>query len=122
MATFPALNPNTRTYTPGAAPNTPIAVMTGDETGVRHTNGATGHVLRLSFNGLTPAQHFEITSHYSLHARFQSFDIPAATLQGSDLTFPSGYEWIYAASPQTEYLPGVVTVSVELQLVPPYLT
>jgi hypothetical protein len=120
MAIFPSLAPQIRSYTPGSTPNTPIPVLTGDEVSVRHTNGATGNILRLSFTGLTTAQHFAITSHYSLHARFQPFDLDAVTLQGSDLTFPFGYQWIYVASPRTQYAPGVVTVSVDLELIPPY--
>lgn len=120
MATFPALNPQSRTYTPGEHPNTPISVMTGDEVSVRHTNASVSHRLRLGFVGLTSEQHYSITSHYSLHGRFLSFDIPASITTGSNLTFPQNYVWLYAGPPTTEYAPGIVTVTVELELVPPY--
>lgn len=120
MATFPALGPVTRSYTPGEYANSHISVLDGDELSVRHTNAATGYTLRLGFRGLTPAEHYTIVSHYSLHGRFAPFDLPAITLQDSGLTFPSGYEWIYASSPQTNYSPGLIEVTVELELVPPY--
>jgi len=120
MATFPALNPNARTYIPGQAPATPIPTLDGDELSVRHTNTATGHILRLTYTGLTTAQHFELTSHYMLHGRYQTFDLPAIVLLGSNLSFPSGYLWLYVDSPQTTYEPGLITTTVELELLPPY--
>ena len=121
MATFPALEPNSRTFTPGQFPATAINVYSGDEISVRHTNASTSYFLRLGFNGLTSDQHFEITSHYMGHGRFQPFDLPTSVLLGSNLSFPTGYLWIYAASPSTQYDPGVISVSVELELVPPYI-
>lgn len=120
MATFPSLKPNARTYIPGTYPATPIPSLNGDELSVRHNNAAVGHILRLVFNGLTTDEHFELTSHYMLHGRFEPFDLPSATLQSSELTFPTGYLWLYTSSPETTYDPGVISVSVELELVPPY--
>lgn len=120
MATFPALQPQTRTYTPGASPSSAAVVLTGDETSVRHTNSAIGYILRLTFRGLTAAQHYQIVGHYSAHNRFTSFDLPSTVLLGSGLTFPTTYEWIYVSSPQTTYAPGSIEVTVELELVPPY--
>lgn len=120
MATFPALNPQSRTYTPGSAPSTPLGALDGDELMVRHANVEAGYFLRLGFTGLTQAQHFAITSHYMLHGRFDPFDLDVETLKGSGLTFPTGYNWIYAKAPDTTYAPGVISVSVELELVAPY--
>lgn len=120
MATFPALNPQSRTYTPGAAPSTPLSALDGDELMVRHANVEIGYILRLSFTGLTEAQHFAITAHYMLHGRFDPFDLDTETLKGSGLTFPSGYNWIYVKAPDTTYTPGLISVSVDLELVPPY--
>jgi len=120
MATFPSLNPNARTYIPGQAPATAIDTLNGDELSVRHTNTSTGHTLRLTFTGLTTEQHFEITSHYMLHGRYEPFDLPAVVLLGSNLSFPAGYLWLYTDSPQTTYEPGVITTTVELELLPPY--
>lgn len=120
MANFPAINPQSRTFTPGLAPSTPLGALDGDELMVRHANVVNGYTLRLGFTGLTQAQHFEITSHYMLHGRFEPFDLDAITLLGSGLTFPSGYSWIYVKAPDTTYMPDVISVSVELELVAPY--
>jgi|TARA_R100000081_G_C4776853_1_gene149112 hypothetical protein len=120
MATFPALNPTSRTYIPGQPMNTSLLTMEGDETAVRHSNAALGHILRLGFTGLTADQHFLIVSHYGTHGRFESFDIPSSITEGANITFPSGYVFIYAGSPQTEYVPSVFTVQVELELIPSY--
>jgi hypothetical protein len=120
MTNFPALNPQSRTFTPGAAPSTPLGALNGDELMVRHANVANGYTLRLGFRGLTEAQHFSITSHYMLHGRFTPFDLDSITLQGSQLTFPSGYSWIYVKAPDTTYSPGQISVTVELELVAPY--
>jgi hypothetical protein len=120
MADFPALNPQSRTFTPGAAPSTPLGALDGDELIVRHANVVVNYALRLGFTGLTTDQHFAITSHYMLHGRFSPFALNSITLQGSGLTFPSGYEWIYVKAPDTTYSPGLISVTVELELVAPY--
>lgn len=120
MATFPSLAPQSRSYIPGSNPNSTIQALTGDETSIRHTNAATGHILRLGFRGLTNEEHYEILSHYTMHGRFTPFDLPAIVLLGSGLTFPAGYGWIYVNSPETSYSPGLVETNVELELVPPY--
>lgn len=120
MATFPALQPQTRTYTPGVSASTSIVVLTGDETNVRHVNSAFGHSLRFTFRGLTAAQQTSIANHYLTHGRFTAFDLPASVLAGSGLTFPANYAWIYASSPEVSYAPGLIETIVVLQLVPPY--
>lgn len=120
MATFPALQPQTRTYTPGVSASTSIVVLTGDETNVRHVNSASGHTLRFTFRGLTAAQQRSLSNHYLLHGRFTAFDLPSSVLIGSGLTFPANYDWIYASSPETSYSPGLIETTVVLELVPPY--
>lgn len=120
MANFPALKPNTRTYMPGRRPSTPIPTTNGDEISVRHSNGATSYILRLGFRALTPAEHFAVLGHYNLHERFIPFDLSAETLEGSNLTFPTNYQWIYLASPSVEVLPSQTNITVELELLPPY--
>jgi hypothetical protein len=120
MSDFPALQPQVRSYTLGQHPSSNLAVLTGEETSVRHTNASTNYFLRLTFVGLQRQEHFAINSHYIIHGRFQPFDLSDAVLAGGGFTFPAGYQWIYAGKPQTSYEPSVITVSVELQLVPPY--
>ena len=120
MATFPALRPQVRSYTPGQRPNTPIPTVNGDEISVRHSNGSTSYILRLGFRALTSAEHFSVLSHYNLHERFIPFDLPAEVLEGSNLTFPTNYQWVYLGSPSTEVLPGQANITVELELLAPY--
>lgn len=119
MATFPALNPSTRTYTPASSANTPLRVLTGDEVSVRHSSSSVGHRLRMTFNLLSRADHYSLISHYALHGRFESFDLDSATLVGSGLTFPSGYQWIYVSPPETEEVCEQIYATVELELIPP---
>lgn len=120
MATFPALNPSTRTYVPGVQPSTAINTLNGDEMSVRHGNTANGYRLRLGFNLLTRSDHFDLLAHYALHGRFVPFDLDATTLTGSGLTFPSTYLWIYADTPETEEICGQISATVELELIPSY--
>lgn len=120
MATFPALTPSSRAYTPGQYAATPISTLDNDELSVRQANASIGTTLRLGFRLLTTAEHYQIVSHYSLHGRFVPFDLAAATLAASGLSFPSGYLWIYASSPETDQTCAEINVTVELELIPPY--
>ena len=124
MATFPALQPTARTYIPGQSPATPIGSLDGGELSVRHINSSVGYTLRLGFTGLTDTEHFSIISHYMIHGRFQPFDLPPSIVAGANFEFPSGYSWIYVSSPDTEYAPGLINVTVELELIPanPFLS
>jgi hypothetical protein len=118
MATFPALNPNARTFIPGQKAATPIGTLDGDELSVLHTNASTFWTLRLTFTGITADQHFSLVSHYMNHGRYIYFDLPEQILRGSNIQLPPNYEWTYAASPNTDYSPGVITVTVELNAQP----
>lgn len=120
MATFPALTPSSRTYTPASSPNTALRVLTGDESSVRHSSSSVGHRLRMGFQQISRADHYSLISHYALHGRFEAFDLPAEPLTGSGLTFPSGYQWIYVSPPETEEVCDQIIVSVDLELIPPY--
>ena len=119
MADFPSLVPSSRIYTYGAVTAMSSTVLTGQQVSVRRSNAATGHTLALEFISSSVADQSSIFTHYASHNRFYLFDLPAVVLTGSGLTFPAGYQWIYAKPPSVSYLPDVVTVSVELELVPP---
>jgi len=121
MATFPALNPSTRTYTPGTNASTELSVLDGYQASVRHSNASVGHILRMSFTRLSSADTFNLVSHYSLHGTFQPFDLSATTLVATNLTFPSGYLWRYLSPPQIDQSCDITNATVELQLLPPYL-
>lgn len=120
MATFPSFNPQSRTFTPGQYPASQVKTLFGDEVSVRRTNASIKTFLRLSFVSGDTNQQDEIFLHYGVHNRFQSFDLPSEVLLGSGLTFPTDYQWIYAGQPEVSYEPGLITVSVELELVAPY--
>lgn len=120
MADFPALTPQSRTYTPGSYAVLRTSTFSGNDVSVRRNNAAFDHRLRLTFVSGSTTDQNTVFTHYALHNRFQPFDLPASILAGSDLTFPSGYQWIYFAAPDVSYEPSVVTISVELQLVAPY--
>lgn len=121
MATFPALNPSTRTYTPGISASTEFAVLDGFENSVRHSNASVGHILRMTFTRLSSADTFSLVSHYALHGTFEPFDLSATTLTATNLTFPSGYLWRYLTAPVIDQSCDITNATVELQLLPPYL-
>lgn len=124
MATFPVLNPSSRSFTPGLYPHSEIRSLTGIQTRVRTSNVLLDQRLRLIFVALTEAQMLSIRSHYmGQQGRFLSFDIPTSLLSGTSAPSsftPAGYSWIYAAAPQIEDI-GLqrYTVTVELVTVPP---
>ena len=120
MADFPSLAPQSRSYTPGSFAVLRSTTLSGDETTVRRNNASINHQLRLTFISGSVKDQKTIFSHYAIHDRFQPFDLPSLVLQSSDLTFPSGYQWIYSEAPTVAYSPGVIEVSVQLQLVAPY--
>jgi hypothetical protein len=118
MSTFPTLQPSTRTYTPGQHASTPLPVLSGNEISVRHTNGSTGNVLRLTFSPISRTDQFAVLSHYSIHGRFIPFDLPSLVLIASDITIPANYQWIYASSPSIDETCATINVTVELELIP----
>lgn len=120
MADFPSLAPQSRTYTPGSYAVLRSTTLSGVETTVRRNNAAVDYRLRLTFISGSTSNQRAIFSHYAVQNRFQPFDLPSLVLEGSGLTFPPTYQWIYASTPTVSYEPGVISVSVQLQLVVPY--
>lgn len=124
MATFPALQPSTRTFTPGRHPHSEIPTLSGLQTRVRTSNVLLDQRLRLTFSALTEAEMLSIRSHYlGQQGRFLSFAIPNDLLSGtttpSSFT-PTAYSWVYADRPQvTDIGLQRYDVSVELSTVPP---
>ena len=120
MATFPSFSPQSRSFIPGQYPASQVKTLFGDEVSVRRTNTSIKTFLRLGFVSDDTYQQDEIFLHYAIHNRFNSFDLPSTVLSGSELTFPTDYEWIYTGQPEVSYEPGQINVSVELELVAPY--
>lgn len=121
MATFPSLQPASRTYTPGISASSQFAALDGYEASVRHSNASVAHILRMTFVALTAAEKFNIISHYALHGIFESFDLPSSLLTATNVTFPAGYVWRYLSPPQIDETCDIIKATVELQLLPPYL-
>lgn len=120
MADFPSLTPQSRTYTPGAFAARSTNTLSGDYVTVRRNNAAVNHSLSFTFVSDTVDVQNDIYTHYATQNRFAPFDLPTSVLSGANLTFPSGYKFIYAGPPSVTYDPGVITVSVQLQVIPPY--
>lgn len=120
MATFPSYSPQTRAFTPGIYAAVAVSTYFGGETSVRRTNASNGHTLSMTFVSNDTTLQKKIYEHYLVTNRFLPFDLPDLVLEGSELSFPTGYRWIYSQPPEAEYTPGLVTVSVSLELVPPY--
>jgi hypothetical protein len=124
MATFPALKPSTRTFTPGERPHSQIRTMDGGQSRVRQSNVLVNQRLRLSFAVLTEAEMLSIRTHYiGQQGKFLSFDIPNDLLSGvttpADFT-PTGYSWVYASTPVIEDTGcSRYNVSLELVTIPP---
>lgn len=124
MTTFPALQPSSRTFTPGEYPNTPFKAWSGAEGRVRHSNVMLSSTLRLTFTGITEAQMLSILTHYQgQRGGFESFDLPndvwvgLATVSDYSLT---GYRWCYNGPPTVTDLPaGRHVVEMSLVTVPP---
>ena len=121
MATFPELEPATRTYIPGTNASTQFSVLNGNNSSVRHSNAAVGHVLRLSFERLTSTERFNLIAHYAIHGTFETFDLPDSVLIATNLEFPANYLWRYQEPPQIEQSNSETIASVTLELLPPYL-
>ncbi len=120
MATFPSLIPNSRSYTLGSHASTPLMVLSGNETSVRHSNGSLGNILRLGFRALSRSDLTSVIGHYALHGRFLPFDLSTETLTASEIEVPTNYQWIYTGSPEIEEIPDAANITVELELISPY--
>ena len=124
MATFPALTPSSRSFTPGRHPHSEIPTLSGLQTRVRTSNVVLEQRLRLTFLALTEAQMLSVRTHYiGQQGRFITFAIPNDLLSGmsTPASFtPTGYSWIYASQPKvTDVACGRHDVSVELVTIPP---
>jgi hypothetical protein len=119
MATFPALKPNGRSWTPGALTQSSFTHVGGAEVRVLLGSKRAGDVLRLSYENLLEVDANSIISHYvGERTTFNVFDLPVEVYAGitdySAITV-GGNKWRYATAPQVQYLsPDVQSVSVEL--------
>lgn len=128
MATFPALIPSSRLFTPGERFHTSHRSMGGRATQVRHSNVITGQTLALTFRALTEAQMLSIQGHYiTQRGQFETFSLPAAVWTAATDQTAAGYSWRYADLPQVSepacgFYDVTVTLQMEAEYAPPAST
>lgn len=124
MATFPALTPNSRSFSLGVFPGDRFEGTSG--VGVSFLFSSTDLVqqsLTLEYVSLTEAQHKLITDHFvGQEGGVIPFDLPSAVWSGY-LTVPvssSDYQWRYAEALEINAggVTGRFNVTVELIAVP----
>ena len=124
MATFPALAPSARAFTPGEYPHTPFSTYSGFQNRVRHSNVMLSSSVRLSFIALVEADMLSILSHYQGQSgSFESFTLPSSIWSGvttiSDYELTS-YRWRYTDPPSVDDVYcGRYNVELTLETVPP---
>jgi len=130
MATFPALVPASRTFTAATYPGAVQLAYSGRESRIRTSNAQTGARFRLAFSALSEDEMLAIRDHYyGQIGRFRPFQLSAELLSGManpSAVTPTGYQWIYVASPKVTDLPAGTAqarscrhdVELELEMVP----
>lgn len=122
MATFPSLEPDTRSYDFGRYPVTTQPGWAGGMVRFRHGTTPANHRLRLGFVNLSAAEAKLLRDHYrGQRGGFFSFGLSATVWQGhssqTDLV-PSTTFWRYAAQPEETHKSGsLVDVTMELEAV-----
>jgi len=123
MATFPAITPSSRTFTPGNYPATAFVGHSGKRQTIRHSNVFRQAQLRLAFVALTEAEMLQILSHYvGQRGTLDPFDLSAEVISNGNLTdyVLSNYLWRYIDDGEIEdYSCGGHGVIVNLETVAP---
>jgi hypothetical protein len=119
MATFPELEPATRSYDLGAFPLTEQASLSAGTVRFRHGTAATKFSLQLEYEYLSDGEATEIRTHYQGQGgSYRSFLLPPIIWKGhtfSGNVFPVGTRWRYADAPEETHLSGgLVNLTVSL--------
>lgn len=119
MATFPALEPLTRSYDFGQYPVSDRPAFAGGPVRFRHGTVSSGHGLLLGYSNLTATEAKLIRDHYrDQQGGFLPFDLsPEAWAGHSSMTdlVPSTTQWRYAEAPQETHKDGgLMDVTVSL--------
>ena len=119
MATFPVLEPATRSYVLGAFPLTEQASLSAGVVRFRHGTAAANFSLQLEYVYLSDAEATEIRNHYQGQGgTYRSFMLPSIIWKGhtfSGNVFPVGTRWRYADTPEETHLSGgLVNVTISL--------
>ena len=114
---FPALEPTSRSFTPGSPGQDVFTAASGIETRIVFGAVAVGHALELNYSNISGAQASSFEQHYAqMRGSFEDFSLPREALAGMS----QGYvvplnRWRYAAPLQIESVkPEVQSVSVSL--------
>ena len=119
MATYPALEPATRSYDLGAFPLTEQPSLSAGVVRFRHSVAATDYRLQLGYIYLSDAEATEIRTHFqSQGGTYRSFQLPSIIWKGhtfSGNVFPVGTRWRYADTPEeTHQSGGLVNMTISL--------
>lgn len=121
MATFPALEPATRSYSQGRYPVSLQPLFAADPVRFSHGPRPFGYVLTLGYQYLTAAEAKLIRDHWRTQAGgFEPFMLSPEAMAGHGLyaLVPSVKRWRYLAPPQEQHLTGsLVNLTVELETV-----
>jgi hypothetical protein len=119
MATFPALEPATRSYDLGAFPLTEQASISAGTVRFRHGTTATNFTLQLEYIYLSDAEAAQIRTHFQGQGgSYRSFQLPAIIWKGhtfSGNVFPATTRWRYVEAPEeTHQSGGLVNLAISL--------
>ena len=119
MATFPELEPATRSYDFGLFPLTEQPSLSAGIVRFRHGITQQNYQLTLGYTALTDAEASLIREHYQGQGGgYRSFQLPPIVWRGhtfSGNVVPTNTRWRYTAAPEEEHRSaGYVNVSVTL--------
>lgn len=114
---FPAINPTTRTWTPGTFGQSSFNAASGAEVRLLYGAVATGHGLSLTYSNVNETNALAFNTHYgTVQGNFQTFALPSQAFAGMTTAFSIGTnKFRYAEPPSVEAVkPGIYNVSVSL--------
>ena len=119
MSQFPALQPSSRSFVPGATPVSTYVSLAGKETRVITGADPVAHSLSLSFANVSESVARQIMTHwYGRQGTALSFLLPNAVWAGwADYVAGVGanQKWRYTAAPSVAAVsPGIMSLSLEL--------
>jgi hypothetical protein len=119
MATFPELEPATRSYDFGLFPLTEQPSLSAGIVRFRHSVTPQNYQLTLGYSALTDAKAALIREHYQGQGGgYRSFQLPPIVWRGhtfSGNVAPTNTRWRYTAAPEEEHFSiGYVNVTVSL--------
>lgn len=119
MATFPELEPNTRSYDFGVFPLTEEPSLSAGIVRFRHSATQQNYQLTLGYNAISDAQATLIRNHYqSQGGGYRSFPLPPIIWKGHTFSgniAPYTMLWRYSDTPEEEHLDiGRINVTIAL--------